>query len=350
MNCKTGDKVRFLNETGGGTITRIISATMVYVEDKDGFEIPVRVADLIVVNQADSQSSTTNRYESQPERAKAAAEPVVKVEIDENTEENEDREGEDFELLLAFVPLDGNKAVECDMDVFFINDSGYRCMYIVSEWTKSNCLNLLGRGDLSSDTKELVCLLRRDEMKESKTLNVTFMLYKHREYLIQPPQQVNVELNPLKFIRASSFVENDFFDEKACVLKIANSSSPSEDITVNAKALQDAMRQKKDKPAVATNVRSSELEEIDLHIEALTDKPEELDAAQMLEIQKNRFTIALDLGISAGTRRMVFIHGVGNGKLKHEIRRLLDTQYAGKVRYQDASFKEYGYGATMVML
>jgi dsDNA-specific endonuclease/ATPase MutS2 len=49
------------------------------------------------------------------------------------------------------------------------------------------------------------------------------------------------------------------------------------------------------------------------------------------------------------SKKIVFIHGVGNGKLKHELRRILDAEYKN-LRYQDASFKEYGFGATMVLL
>jgi dsDNA-specific endonuclease/ATPase MutS2 len=48
-------------------------------------------------------------------------------------------------------------------------------------------------------------------------------------------------------------------------------------------------------------------------------------------------------------RKMVFIHGVGNGKLKYELIKALNERYPDLV-YQDASFKEYGYGATMVYL
>ena len=349
MNCKIGDKVRFLNETGGGTITRITSATMVCVEDKDGFEIPMRASDLVVVNddETNPKNKISDKYDFASIRRPAA--PPPEPDTREDVTITPDEDSDDYELLLAFVPCDDGKPTESDLDLFFVNDSTYHCMYAVSEWTKLNKLSLLGKGDLSPDTKEHVRLMRREEMKTVKTLNITLLLYKHRDYAVHPPEQVNVELNPLKFIRVSSFVENDFFDEKAYVLKIAADTVP-EELTVDPKELQKAMTQKKDKPATPTNAHSPESEEIDLHIEALVDNPEELDAAQMIEIQKSRFTIALDLGISAGTRRMVFIHGVGNGKLKHEIRRLLDTRYAGKVRYQDASFKEYGYGATMVIL
>jgi dsDNA-specific endonuclease/ATPase MutS2 len=48
-------------------------------------------------------------------------------------------------------------------------------------------------------------------------------------------------------------------------------------------------------------------------------------------------------------RKIVFIHGVGNGTLKTELRKALDRKYKGHY-YQDASFREYGYGATMVII
>ena len=48
-------------------------------------------------------------------------------------------------------------------------------------------------------------------------------------------------------------------------------------------------------------------------------------------------------------RRIVFIHGVGNGTLKTELRKQLERKYKG-INYQDASFREYGYGATMVII
>ncbi|MFP4019887.1 MAG: Smr/MutS family protein [Bacteroidales bacterium] len=46
---------------------------------------------------------------------------------------------------------------------------------------------------------------------------------------------------------------------------------------------------------------------------------------------------------------MVFIHGVGNGRLRYELRKSLDKDYPD-LDYQDASFQEYGYGATLVFL
>jgi len=53
--------------------------------------------------------------------------------------------------------------------------------------------------------------------------------------------------------------------------------------------------------------------------------------------------------IRSGVKRIVFIHGVGQGVLKQEVASLLSKKFK-KYYFQDASFKEYGYGATMVIL
>ncbi len=46
---------------------------------------------------------------------------------------------------------------------------------------------------------------------------------------------------------------------------------------------------------------------------------------------------------------MVFIHGVGAGTLKNELRKSLTKDYP-QLYFQDASFKEYGFGATMIII
>ncbi|MCH5238546.1 MAG: hypothetical protein J1E95_12265, partial [Muribaculaceae bacterium] len=53
---KIGDRVRFLNATGGGLITRIDGKT-VYVEDQDGFESPVLLKDVVVVMPAGHEAA-----------------------------------------------------------------------------------------------------------------------------------------------------------------------------------------------------------------------------------------------------------------------------------------------------
>ena len=48
-------------------------------------------------------------------------------------------------------------------------------------------------------------------------------------------------------------------------------------------------------------------------------------------------------------QRIVFIHGKGEGVLRRAIVDELRTKYK-QYTYQDASFREYGFGATMVTI
>jgi hypothetical protein len=357
MKYSVGDKVRFLNEVGGGTISAIVGSGMVNVMDDDGFEIPVRVNDVVVVGR-DEQGKTTASYQSLKGELSAqknvpkSGKTEKKAELCIEQHDEDIVDSDDYETLLALVPDDQTNISDCSLDLYFINDSSFYCMYIVSCRTKGNRLQLLKQSVVDPDTKEYICSIDKAEFSSKLNLNVTSFLYKHKEYKYYPPDEVNVDLNPVKLSKKSAFVENDFFDEKAYILKIAANSIPEMEIEVNPQELEAAMKQKDMlEPAVETKQKSKpDVEEIDLHIEELLDDARGLDNTQILEIQKARFITAIESGFTAKTKKIVFIHGVGNGRLKHEIRRLLDTQYVGLVYYYDASFQKYGLGATMVVL
>ena len=63
---QVGDKVNFLNATGGGTVKRIIDTRMVEVTIEDGFDIPVLMSDLVL------------DFRSQPDRRQQVVDNVQK--------------------------------------------------------------------------------------------------------------------------------------------------------------------------------------------------------------------------------------------------------------------------------
>ena len=91
------------------------------------------------------------------------------------------------------------------------------------------------------------------------------------------------------------------------------------------------------------------MEEVDLHINELIDYSEGMSNSEILQIQLDRFHFVIEQNKKNKGKKIVFIHGVGNGVLKNEIRKLLERKYKG-LNYQDASFREYGFGATMVII
>ncbi|MES2627559.1 MAG: Smr/MutS family protein [Bacteroidota bacterium] len=93
---------------------------------------------------------------------------------------------------------------------------------------------------------------------------------------------------------------------------------------------------------------SPDVMEVDLHIENLVDLPKKLEPGQIVETQLRVFERMLEKAIEQRKRKAIFIHGVGQGVLRAEIRKLLE--YYPNVIVQDASYKEYGYGATEVVI
>ena len=88
---------------------------------------------------------------------------------------------------------------------------------------------------------------------------------------------------------------------------------------------------------------------LDLHVENLIDSHHGLSNSAILKIQMTNFKDFLNKSIDKKQRKIVVIHGVGEGVLRHEIRKELDI-YHPYFEYFDASYDEFGYGATEIRL
>lgn len=88
--------------------------------------------------------------------------------------------------------------------------------------------------------------------------------------------------------------------------------------------------------------------EIDLHIEALTDSHRGLSNTEIINKQMNAFKLFLNKARSKRMRKIVAIHGVGEGVLKHEVRTYLERQ--DDLKFYDSDYGEYGKGATTIEL
>jgi hypothetical protein len=89
--------------------------------------------------------------------------------------------------------------------------------------------------------------------------------------------------------------------------------------------------------------------EIDLHIEKLRSDHQFINSAEILNIQLAHFHKTLDAAIVHQLPEITFIHGAGNGILRHEIHKILSTHQKIKT-FMDAWKEKFGYGATRVIL
>jgi len=88
--------------------------------------------------------------------------------------------------------------------------------------------------------------------------------------------------------------------------------------------------------------------EIDLHIEEITDSNRGLSNSQILSKQMSAFKIFFNKARAKSIRKVIVIHGVGEGVLKEEVRLYLDC--IDGIEFYDADFREYGKGATAIKM
>jgi hypothetical protein len=120
---------------------------------------------------------------------------------------------------------------------------------------------------------------------------------------------------------------------------------------ISPEDIKQAMFQKEEsgRPRIIKRPQVAEVIEIDLHINELLDSTAGLSNGAMLQCQLDKFHEVLDENKNRKGQKIVFIHGKGEGVLRNEIEKLLKTRYK-TYYFQDASFREYGFGATMVTI
>lgn len=91
------------------------------------------------------------------------------------------------------------------------------------------------------------------------------------------------------------------------------------------------------------------VEEVDLHLHAIVDSQAGLSPGVMLELQIAHFERMLQIGIRQRTKKMIFIHGIGQGVLRHQIWSRVE-QYYPDCSCRSADPRQYGNGATEVWI
>lgn len=95
--------------------------------------------------------------------------------------------------------------------------------------------------------------------------------------------------------------------------------------------------------------KKEDILEIDLHISALSERWRDMQRSEMMQLQLGVFQRVMRENIHNRSKKIVFIHGRGEGILKAAIASALNRDYP-TCEYYDASFAQYGFGATMVII
>lgn len=347
-----GDTIRFLNTLGGGKIKGFQNKHLAIVEDENGFDVPVLISECVLVESAFNEKLKNTEV---PVEAVPSPTPQTHKPSHETEQPTETPEGEKITTCLAYLPLDYKNLTQSAYECYLVNDSNYY-LYFNYMSRENNTWKSRYNGCIEPNTKMFLEEFDKSQLNEIEKVCVQFIAFKHEKtFGFKNAQSVEIRIDTVKFYKLHSFQENDYFDENALVYYLTRNDIPEREMLVSAGDLERAMLEKNRKDSARPRIEKIErkeknpIVEIDLHIHELLDNTNGLSNADMLEVQINTFNETMEKYKSAKNQKIVFIHGKGNGVLKAEIMKQLKAKYP-KAFVQDASFRQYGYGATMVTI
>lgn len=351
MKFRIGEKVKFLNDTSKGIVTGFMNEKIVLVKIEEGFEVPVLKDEIIPTGDSIEYSES---FSMQEDEKNIDQENEENLTINEPSNSETPNEQRNQIINIAYIHATHTENDSPGFEMYLVNDGPYDIYYNLGKQKAGN-VNVISGEKLEADTK---ILIREGDINELDALGKKFrfhcIFFKDGIYRFIAPFNTIIDISYVDLLQRKYYKENDYFDEEAVIIPVY--SDKIEDNISDKKEMEEMYLSKeiknKDIPVIRKpkpEKRNTDISEIDLHITEILDDHRGMSNGEILKIQLDRFTTALEGAIKTDQKKIVFIHGLGNGKLKFEVRKLLDTKFS-HLKYQDASFKEYGYGATLVYL
>ena len=343
----------------------------VTVEDEDGFEIPVPERECVVVE----------------ENAVAAEGKNIQT-----------KDGEKLNIALAYDKAGAgfacSMANECNYNLLVT----YSVQTVKKDGTTAH-LTMFAGEVIPYEVKELFRFGKEELNDFSKRVLVRIVPFKRGQGLrntnshaLKPVIEKDFILDPINLLKDSMYKENDYTTGKSYIIPMVNENLKELPLiqTADDDKLRQALKEKfqgekecaqgGNRPGAGNStgntagnrafingkwveiskgnkeaieekalIKTSAIGilEVDLHASALLETTAGMDNTAILKYQMEKFNEAMKTVIRKKGQRIVFIHGKGDGVLRKAILTELKTKYP-TCRWQDASFKEYGYGATMV--
>jgi hypothetical protein len=376
---KIGDKVRFLFETGGGIVKGFQGKDIALVEDENGFSIPMLIRECVVIDtneynfekksvkaspnpsQGGGFQSSQNRggiFQSKSESFEMSESPLLgRGRGEASYRPMERREGEKLNVALAFVPVDIKQISTTIFEAYIVNDSNYYVSYLYAS-PSAGGMKLRSQGIIEPNTKLFIEEFGREQLNELERVNIQLFAYKQeKNYMKKPAVDVELRIDTVKFYKLHTFnTDSPFFEEPALVYDIVRDDRPVRQVFVEADELKEALLKKTREdnrpnrtPQPARKQKADNTIEVDLHIHELLDNTNGLSNSDMLNYQLDVFRKTMDEYRNKKNQRLVFIHGKGEGVLRNALLKELKSKY-GSCISQDASFREYGFGALLVII
>ena len=314
MKYKLGDFVRFVDEKMEGFVTRIIDEQMIGVTGADNFEIPVLA----------SKVTTIHGY--QPTGA-----------VQKNTDDAPQALNGDFKTKGVYLAVISDLKANTVVHFHLVNDTSFQLLTSLTTEKQNHFKGEYSNIILPGSAAKIYSAQLADlQLWPKFIIRILF----HTSYNTEPPAPLLIN---------EKFKAKDFSGTKKRVPVTGEQGwliqLDEPEPLIDPQKLKESF--------FKTTEEKIDLEkpekEIDLHIEKLRNDYRFINDNEILAIQLTCFNKKLDAAIVHQLSEIVFIHGLGNGILKHEIHKLLSKNQRIQT-FMDARKDKFGYGATKVLL
>lgn len=264
-----GEKVRFLNEVGGGIISGFQGKDIVLIEDEDGFNIPMLRSQVVVIETNANnfvRKPKSSKPAPTPATAKPAAMPAVeraslKSAMNANLDQEEQdtdptdrpityqpkpkerKGGELLNICLAFIPENSRELSSTSFEAYLINDSNYFISAVVAN-NEGAAWHVRWQGMMEPNTKQHIETFDRSILNDLQRLSVQLIAWKQdKPFILKPAVGVELRLDTVKFYKLHVFQPSPFFREPALIYDIVRDDRPIRQVFVEAEEVLDAIRE-----------------------------------------------------------------------------------------------------------
>ncbi|MDB5061381.1 MAG: mismatch repair protein MutS [Mucilaginibacter sp.] len=313
MRYKLGDFVRFVDEKLEGYVTRIIDEQMIGVTVEDDFEIPVLASKVTYVHGHGAVSH------------------------DEDYVAPTNLPAGEFKSKGVHIAVVTDAKANALVHLYLVNETSYQLLTAVTtEQQKTLKGEFAGIIEPQSSAKIYSAKLSDLQLWPKFIFQVLF--FTRRNQPLVAPLNVTEQFKAKDFSGAKKLVP--ILKQQAWLIQL-----DEPELIIDAQKLKESFF----KPAQEKQEVQKPVSELDLHIEKLRDDYQFLSSSEILNIQTDNFKKALDAAIVHQMPDITFIHGTGNGILKHELHKLL-SKHPKVQTFMDARKEKFGYGATKVVL
>jgi hypothetical protein len=340
-----GDSVTFINEKQNGRVLGFKANNIVVVEIEDGFTLDVLSKEIVVVKSSQEKAMGISTSESKPHDKKDAISPAPAFAS----------HIEQPAVVLLTIP-EQSAVLTGKIKFMLVNALNGQLQGVCFEKQK-NKLKRIAVFSIDSQQQTELFEYTREQLMSFDSLVISYV-YSDAAMFSSGSKEITIEypglvqhfpklVSPYCFASSHEVYKNVNTNEELELDLLKDKYNPANQKSNQTSKPNEAKIKKQEGNLLRKYGLSGVNSIVDLHIESLIEYPEGYSNSELIRIQLNHFRSELDKAMVAKMHSIVFIHGVGNGKLKDAI---ISELKELNFKYRPADFSKYGIGATEVLI